>query len=122
MWSSGSQSRTWQANLVASRSVEKQEVGGGLGHLDRHVAEETVGYDNISLALEYFLGLDVADEVEAGAIAAQARVDLARELVAFTVLLAVGEQSYPRLRALHELTRVDAAHVGELHQELGPGI
>src|SRR5436305_12870364 len=27
MWSSGSQSRTWQANLVASRSVEKPSIG-----------------------------------------------------------------------------------------------
>src|SRR5438132_789217 len=108
MCSAGSKLRTWHANLVVSREESKpsidagtdqqaaklaaqaardllphgleDEVGRGLRHLDRHVAHEAVGDDDVGPAGEDLLGLHVADEVDLRAPEPRGR--LARSLVA----------------------------------------
>src|SRR5579859_3004989 len=92
-------------NFLAQRT--EQKVGCRLGHLDRDVANKSIGDDDVRLRRIDVLRLDVADE--SGQNAREPLGGLAHSLVALALLLAIAEQPDARLRTAAHLARADRA-------------
>ncbi len=89
--------------------------------LEREVAGEAVGDDDVGRAPQEVPALSVSLEVDARRVAEQL-VGLDRHLVALLGLLADREQADGRVRAAEDLLGEDRAHRRELNEVLGPAV
>ena len=104
---------------LLSQRVE-QSSDRPLDGLERDVAREAVGDEDVGGALEDVAALGVAAEVEVGR--GQQRVRLERELVPLLRLLADREKPHLGPRDAEDLLREDRAHRRELEQVLGAAV
>jgi hypothetical protein len=82
--------------------------------LQRHVADEAVADDDVGVAGINIAAFHVADEMNGERF--EQRRGGARELVAFVLFFADGEQPHARPMGVKDDARVDVAHDGELRQ------
>ena len=89
--------------VISSRSASSSSPIVALEQLQRDVAGEAVGDDDVGRAAQQVAALGVAGEVEPGRVAQQ-RVRLERQLVALLGLLADREQAHARARAMPRIS------------------